>query len=96
MDELDLAGGLDARYDDAVAMLRKDLADPADLQYRARRVVERMALLLQGSHLLRYGAPCVADAFVASRLNGDWGIAYGTLPPGVDSAAILERTRIGS
>jgi putative acyl-CoA dehydrogenase len=92
--ELDLAAGMDARYDDALAMVRKQFSDVADMQFRARRIVEQMAMLLQGSLLLRHGAPAVADAFVGSRLAGDWGLAYGTLPAGVDTAAILDRARI--
>ncbi len=93
--ELDLAAGDNARYDDALALLRKEFSDLEDMQFRARRIVERMALLLQGSLLLRHGDAAVADAFVASRLGGDWGIAYGTLPVGVDTAAILDRARVG-
>lgn len=57
-------------------------------------IVERMALALQGSLLLRYGDPAVSDAFNASRLSGDWGVAYGTLPTGLDTAAILDRVRV--
>jgi len=93
--ELDRAAGADARYDDALALLRKELTDLDQLPFRARRLTERMALLLQGSLLLRDGDPAVADAFVRSRLAGDWGVAYGTLPAGVDTAAILERARVG-
>jgi putative acyl-CoA dehydrogenase len=92
--ELDLAAGADPRYDDAVALLRKEFADLDDMQYRARRIVERMALALQGSLLLRHGDPAVSDAFNASRLSGDWGVAYGTLPTGLDTAAILDRARV--
>jgi putative acyl-CoA dehydrogenase len=92
--ELDLAAGADSRYDDALALLRKELGDAENLQLRARRVVEQMAMLLQGSLLLRRGNPAVADAFVASRLGGDWGMAYGTLPAGVDTTTILERARV--
>ncbi len=95
--EVDQAAGADARLDDAVARLRKDLAgltDPAEAQAAARRMVERMALVLQGSLLVRHGHPAVADAFCASRLGGDWGVAFGTLPTGVDTAAILERARV--
>ncbi len=58
---------------------------------RARRLVERMALALQGSLLVRFGDPAVADAFCASRLDGDWGQAFGTLPPGTDFGRIIER-----
>ena len=93
--ELDLAAGTDTRYDDALALLRKEFSDLDSLQFRARRIVERMAMLLQGSLLLRVGDPAVADAFVASRLAGDWGVAYGTLPRGLDTATILERAKVG-
>jgi len=92
--ELELAAGTDARYDDALALLRKEFADTDDLQYRARHVVERMALLLQGGLLLRHGDPAVADAFAASRLAGDWGVAFGTLPRGLDSGRVLARARV--
>jgi putative acyl-CoA dehydrogenase len=92
--ELELATGADARYDDALAMLHKQFSDGEELPYRARRLAEQMAMLLQGSLLLRHGHPAVADAFVASRLAGNWGVAYGTLPSGVDTAAILDRARV--
>ncbi len=94
--ELDLATGADTRYDDALALARKELSDVDELQYRARRLVERMALLLQGSLLVRYGDQAVSDAFVASRLAGDWGIAFGTLPTGLDTATILERAAVAA
>jgi putative acyl-CoA dehydrogenase len=53
-----------------------------------------MALALQASLLLRHGDAAVSDAFNASRLGGDCGLAYGTLPTGLDTAAILERARV--
>lgn len=92
--EVDRASGADHRLDAAAARLRKelsDLGDPVAAQYRARRLVERMALVLQGSLLVRHGDPAVADAFCASRLDSDWGIAFGTLPPGLDTASIISR-----
>jgi putative acyl-CoA dehydrogenase len=92
--ELELSTGADARYDDALAMVRKQLSDADEIQFRARRIVEQMAMLLQASLLLRHAPTAVADAFVGSRLAGDWGVAYGTLPAGVDTATILERARI--
>ncbi len=92
--ELDLAAGMDTRYDDALAMVRKQLSDVDGLPFRARRIVEQLAMLLQGSLLLRHAPTPVADAFVGSRLGGDWGVAYGTLPVGVDTQAILERARV--
>jgi len=92
--ELDLAAGADPRWDAAAQRLRAELADPAEAEIRARRIVERMALVLGGSLLLRHGHPAVAEAFCASRLAGDWGQAFGTLPVGVDTAAIIDRASV--
>jgi putative acyl-CoA dehydrogenase len=89
--EVALASGADARLDTAMASLESELADTSDVEVRARRLVEHMALVLQGSLLVRFAPPAVADAFCASRLGGDWGHAFGTLPSGVDTAAIVER-----
>ncbi|MET9133658.1 acyl-CoA dehydrogenase family protein [Streptomyces antibioticus] len=88
--ELALAEGADARLDAAVARLRTLLgeATPAG----ARRLVEQMALTLQASLLVRHAPPAVADAFCATRLSGDWGHAFGTLPGGADVDGILERS----
>lgn len=90
LDELRMSGGVDSRFDAALAALESELTDTGGFEARARRVVERMALLLQGTLLLREGGP-VAEAFCASRLGADWGQVYGTLPPGADTAAILDR-----
>ncbi|OKJ10298.1 isovaleryl-CoA dehydrogenase [Kitasatospora sp. CB01950] len=89
--ELDAASGLDRHFDTAVADLRKDLADPEHLEYRTRRLVERLALTLQASLLLRHGDPAVAEAFSTTRLGGRSGLAYGTMPTGLDTTAILAR-----
>ena len=89
--ELDAAAGADRHLDATVARVRRELGDPDGLEARARRVVEAMALALQGSLLVRYGHAAVADAYCASRLGGDEGLALGTLPPGVDVGSIVER-----
>jgi putative acyl-CoA dehydrogenase len=91
--EVDLAAG-EPRLDAFVAELKNDLSDFEQIEPRARHVVERMALALQGSLLVRHGDPAVADAFSASRLAGDGGRAFGTLPAGIDFAAIIERHRV--
>jgi putative acyl-CoA dehydrogenase len=90
--EVELAAGANDRLDAHVARLKEDLAalDPEDAQYRARSIVERMAVALQASLLLRNAPTVVADAFCAARL-GDGGRVYGTLPKGVDAPAIVER-----
>ncbi len=89
--ELAEAEGAEPRLDRAAAALREELADLEQIESRARRVVERMALVLQGSLLVRFGDPAVADAFCASRLGGDWGRAFGTLPGGTDFTRIVDR-----
>jgi putative acyl-CoA dehydrogenase len=93
LDEVEQAAGADARLDARVLALKDQFADPATLESRARRVVESMALCLQGSLLVRNAPPAVADAFCASRLSGDGGLEYGTLPAGVDFEAIIARSR---
>jgi putative acyl-CoA dehydrogenase len=89
--ELERARGGDRRLDAAIDAVGVALRDGSDLELRARRVTEQMALALQGALLVRHAPPAVADAFCASRLAGDHGRVYGTLPPGVDLAALVER-----
>ncbi|MDN3245064.1 MULTISPECIES: acyl-CoA dehydrogenase family protein [unclassified Streptomyces] len=88
-DELALARGADPRLDAAVARLETGLSEASETG--ARRLVELMALTLQASLLVRHAPPAVADAFCASRLGGDWGHAFGTLPAGADLGAVLAR-----
>ncbi|GAV45943.1 acyl-CoA dehydrogenase family protein [Streptomyces acidiscabies] len=87
--ELALARGADARLDAAHARVRRLAATASPSQ--ARRVVETMALTLQASLLVRHAPAAVADAFCASRLDGDWGHSFGTLPDSADLTAILDR-----
>jgi putative acyl-CoA dehydrogenase len=101
LDEVALAAGADRRLDDYAAVLREDLgalliAGPTDqelFERGARLLVERMTLALQGSLLVRYSPVEVADAFCASRLTGDGGLAYGTLPITVSPLPIINRHR---
>ena len=87
------ASGADARLDKHIQELESEFAgfDPEEAQWRARALVERLALALQASLLVRHAPPAVADAFSAGRLGGGGGRAYGTLPAGVDAQAILDR-----
>ncbi len=89
--EVDEAAGAEPRLDSYAASVREELGDLEAIEARARRVVERMALAMQGSLLVRFGDPAVADAFCASRLAGEWSGAFGTLPAGTDFGAIVER-----
>ena len=86
------AAGSEPRLDPYVKALRDEIpGDIETIESRARRIVERMALALQASLLVRYGDPAVADAFCSSRLEDDWGHAFGTLPAGADFGRIIER-----
>jgi putative acyl-CoA dehydrogenase len=89
--EVETAAGADARLDAHVAKLRAAFADLDAVEHRARTIVEQLALALQGSLLVRHAPPAVADAFCASRLAGEGGLAFGTLPAGVDARAIVAR-----
>ncbi|MBP5910005.1 DNA alkylation response protein [Streptomyces sp. LBUM 1478] len=91
--EVGAARGADHRLDGAIKDLLTELADLEGVEARARRLVERLALVLQGALLVRYAPPAVADAFCASRLGGDRGSAFGTLPHTLDLASIVERAR---
>ena len=91
MEELALARGADRTFDAWLDGLGDDLADPMELEYRARDLAQSMALGLQASLLIRAGHGAVSDAFVASRLSGNRGQLYGALPTGVDCQAIMER-----
>src|SRR5580765_1888597 len=87
------AAGAEPRLDAWLGSVERELRDPEDVESRARLLVERLGLALQASLLVRYGDPAAADAFCASRLDGGGGLAYGTLPRGIDTTAIVERHR---
>ncbi len=92
--ELGTTAGHDQRLDTHVERLKPQLADLDTIQYRARIVAENICLALQGSLLVRHGHPAVAEAFLATRLGGQWGGAFGTMPTGLDLAPILERALV--
>jgi putative acyl-CoA dehydrogenase len=82
------AGGADRRFDRFCAKLEADFIRHPPAESEARRLVERLVLAVQGALLLRHASDGVADAFCASRIEGDWGGAFGTLPGGIDAGAI--------
>jgi putative acyl-CoA dehydrogenase len=91
--ELALARGANPIFDSALAGLDADFTDTDTIEARARRVVGKMALLLQASLLLRHAPDTVSSAFCASRLGGDTGLVFGTLPSGMDLKAVVARAR---
>ncbi|HSM77524.1 MAG TPA: hypothetical protein VLT57_07860, partial [Bryobacteraceae bacterium] len=90
LQEAALAKGADRRFDtyldELTTTLRQDLTEAG-----ARRIAERLALVLQASLLIRHSPSEVADAFCVSRLGGDWGRTAGTLPAGIDFRGIIQR-----
>ncbi|HSI26504.1 MAG TPA: acyl-CoA dehydrogenase family protein [Aeromicrobium sp.] len=94
MAELDSARGTDHRYDRFLDRLSSAFDDMSTVEMRARRIVGELALALQASHLLRHGHSAVTEAFLASRLDGDHGDVFGTLPAGLDLAPIIERATL--
>jgi putative acyl-CoA dehydrogenase len=91
LEELAPARAAEPRLDRFVATVERDLRDTNGLEARARSVVERLAIALAGSILVRHGHSAVAEAYVASRLAGEHGVAFGTLPRGTEFKTIIER-----
>jgi putative acyl-CoA dehydrogenase len=89
--EVAKASGAHSALDASVLALKEDFRRAEDLEYRARHVVDRMALALQAALLLQYAPEAVAQAFCASRLAETGQHNYGALPRGVDVAAIIAR-----
>ena len=89
--ELAAAKGANAALDRHVEALKTDLADPADAEFRARDLVDRLAVALQASLLVKDAPSFVADPFIASRIEGRGQHHYGALARGADCKAIIER-----
>ncbi|HVV66143.1 MAG TPA: acyl-CoA dehydrogenase family protein [Rhizomicrobium sp.] len=88
--EIETARGADARLDAWTADLKDMLAAPHG-EADARLLVERMAIALQASLLVRHSPHAVADAFCATRLADRPGFVYGALDAKVDEDAIIAR-----
>ncbi len=54
-------------------------------------LVRDLVLALQAALLVKHAPSAVADAFCASRLDGESGAAFGMLPRGLDTRALVER-----
>jgi putative acyl-CoA dehydrogenase len=90
--ELRAASGANRDYDAFVGSLIEDLARTDVDESQARSLTERIAIAVQGAQVLSGAPQTTADAFCASRLaGGNWGRTFGTLPAGVDHAALLAR-----
>jgi putative acyl-CoA dehydrogenase len=99
IDEFRAARGKDQRLDAWLSRVETDLTGSlkqslkngrGDLESQARRLTESLALALQGALIVQHGSAEAADAFIASRLNGDHGQTFGSLPPGTNLNSLLE------
>ena len=86
--EITAAGGMYPVLDRVADALPGQLAAASEVG--ARHLVERLALALQASLLLRIQSPA-ADAFCRSRLDGGHGLAMGTLPDALVSPELTDR-----
>jgi len=91
--EVESAQGADRRLDRAIGTLKEELSDPHEAEARARDLVERMAVVLQASLLVRHGDPAAAELFCASRLAREGGLSFGTLKPSRMFESVIERHR---
>src|SRR5215471_21285497 len=103
--ELELAAGGDRRLDAALGQLRQllaglETATSLEAQYGARRLAGLIAVSMQAALLVRHLPGPLADAFCGSRLGAGAaagpGAPFGTLPDGLDVAAIIDRARVSA
>jgi putative acyl-CoA dehydrogenase len=94
--ELQSTAGADKRLDNYATAIQERFSNKAAngspqsvSDYSARELTEKLALALQASLLVRHSSPAIADAFIASRLAGQHGAAFGTLSAGADTNAIV-------
>jgi len=86
--ELAFSRGADSRLDRGVEALVASMRGARLSESDARRVAGGIATALAASLLVRSAPAPIVDAYCASRL-AEGGGAFGTLPPGIDCAAVL-------
>jgi putative acyl-CoA dehydrogenase len=94
LQEVDTARGGNSRLDQAIDKLSGSIRSLPSEEAHARRLVELIAVVLQGALLVKHGPSTVADAYCASRLADDWCRTYGTLPNGVAFDDVIRLGRI--
>ncbi len=92
--ELLSAKGGHPDLDREIGWLSGAFNDVTTLELRSRMIVERMALALQAAVLVRAGNRDVADTFCATRLGGEHGLNYGTLPASAPMDALIARASL--
>jgi putative acyl-CoA dehydrogenase len=92
LSEIKSAKSANKNFDKFARNVEKELLDTDNLEFRARRVVEKLALALQASVLLKTAPDFVSQAFCNSRLSVDNSLNFGTLPVGTEVKKIIERS----
>ncbi|MBA2736129.1 MAG: acyl-CoA dehydrogenase family protein, partial [Pyrinomonadaceae bacterium] len=92
LNEIKSASGANKNFDNFARNIEKELLNVDDLEFRARRVVEKLALALQASVLIKNAPDFVGDAFCNSRLSEANSLNFGTLPVGTDVGKIINRS----
>ncbi|TKB48544.1 isovaleryl-CoA dehydrogenase [Ferrimonas sediminicola] len=93
MGELGQARGGHRLFDAHLDRLGQLMIERGEMEYRGRRVMERLALSFQAAQLIRAGNETLVDAFCRSRLAANHGYCFGNLSSGIDCRAIIERAR---
>jgi putative acyl-CoA dehydrogenase len=88
--ELAPARGVHPALDHAITAL-PDRIEALANEVEARRLAEDVALALQSALLAQTAPSSTVSAFCESRLGGQWGHAFGTLPTSADCDALIER-----
>ena len=91
--EVDKAKGSNNILDNFVLKLKSEFTDLNDIEYRARNIVDRLALAMQGSLLVRNSNNMISDLFCSSRLHHNGGHNIGTMPKSKDCTQIIDRAR---
>jgi putative acyl-CoA dehydrogenase len=91
MDDLAAAAGGDRRLTVQLKRVQGVLHEPRLLDRRARDLAEGLALLAAGNILAAHAPAAVADAFIATRLQGPARQTYGQGLEGADTRTIIER-----
>ncbi len=93
--ELAPARGVHASFDRFVDALPQRI-DDAGAEGNARRLAQGVALAVQAALLQQHAPEAVFSAFCHTRLGGDWGHAFGTLPASADLDVILARATLAT
>jgi putative acyl-CoA dehydrogenase len=90
LEELEQSRGKDAALDELLNVLRNDFSQPI-AEGDARRLVEKMAIAWAATLMVEHGDPVVSDAYLMSRVAGDHGSLFGTLPNSCELGVISRR-----